>query len=229
MAGLQAPLSTLRPAPPPASAFTVRSDVAATRMTRGRRRSLLLQRRGLSPPTPCRSSRRTDATLYAPQKRGRYPLRPSGADKAFHPLYPTPLHGRAQACSLPPSSPGIRAAARPPAAEFDRAEILRDHLGAPGPGVFGLLETVLGILPARPFPAGTRHVLDTEPRRILDQRIIRRIGRNDRGGHLMRGHRRAAPGFDRRPPDRPTRTQLGAPFFHAHHPDRSSGCLGPCG
>jgi hypothetical protein len=44
MAGLPAPLSTLRPRPR-----------GQRRMTRGQRGSLLLRCRGLSPPTPCRS------------------------------------------------------------------------------------------------------------------------------------------------------------------------------
>ena len=50
MAGLHAPLSTLRARPR-----------SRPRMTRGRCGSLLLHRSGLAPPTPCRFNRRTHA------------------------------------------------------------------------------------------------------------------------------------------------------------------------
>src|SRR4051794_3982888 len=53
MAGLCAPLPTLR-----------RHPRERQRTAQGRCGSLLLHRGGLSPPTPCRSSRRTEKFLY---------------------------------------------------------------------------------------------------------------------------------------------------------------------
>src|SRR3954447_9106494 len=55
MAGLRAPLPTLR-----------RRPRGNRRTARGRCGSLLLHRSGLSPPTPCRSPRRTPTLWHAP-------------------------------------------------------------------------------------------------------------------------------------------------------------------